>query len=74
MLNEKRCQICDRVGASDKGYCHYHDLAYKSLFYNFIKWKKAYGNIEWNNYLEKVLKLRGTGDWVKDVIEKEKSK
>ena len=40
----------------------------------YEKWRNAYAVISWEEYLDKVKQLKGTGRWVKEVIEFEKRK
>jgi len=37
------------------------------LIESFQKWQKAFGNISWERYLERILGLRETGDSAKEI-------
>lgn len=65
--NVDRCAICRREVFKD-GLCVYHDKAREGLEKNFDEWVKRAG-VDWSSYLEKLLKLKSTGRWVKEVIE-----
>jgi hypothetical protein len=60
-----KCEACYR-DAPDR-FCKYHNDAYDALKKNYDAWCNAYGKISWNEYLKKVLELKETGSWVKDV-------
>ena len=65
-----KCQACNRKVES-KDFCKYHLLAYKVLKQNYSVWCKAYCKLSWKEYLERLLKVKDTGLWVKDVIKLE---
>lgn len=62
-----KCKACSRDASSDE-FCIYHEQAYDALKKNYDAWQDAYGKISWKEYLEKLLELKETGSWVKDVI------
>jgi hypothetical protein len=45
--------------------------AYDSLKKNYGSWLTAYGQLSWKEYLEKLLKSKETGKWIKEVIKLE---
>ena len=60
------CKICGRP--LEKGvYCLRHALAYGSLEAGFEKWRYGLG-VTWVEYLEKVGKVSGSGNWVREVV------
>ncbi|MGH9909071.1 MAG: hypothetical protein ACRD32_00350 [Nitrososphaerales archaeon] len=61
------CQLCNRK-AEAKGFCKYHKVAYETLKQNYDIWCNAYGKLSWEEYLERLLKSKETGSWIKDVI------
>lgn len=61
-----KCIACYRESANK--FCKYHEQAYDSLKESYRVWCNAYGKMTWNAYLEKLLKLKQTGVWVKEVI------
>ena len=62
-----KCRACSREASSNK-FCTYHENAYDALKKNYGAWHDAYGEISWEEYLEKLLSHKETGSWVKDVI------
>ncbi|NHI83370.1 MAG: hypothetical protein EAX81_03610 [Candidatus Thorarchaeota archaeon] len=63
------CIICGRPIQEEHRFCRYHQNAYEELRKMFDRWEKAYGSMQWHDYLEGVLKAEGTGIWVAEVIE-----
>jgi hypothetical protein len=66
------CRACGRT-AQDR-YCAYHDRALQSLRIHYDIWVRAYGEISWEKFLEKLEKMPETGIWIKDVIKAELKK
>jgi len=62
-----KCRACGRDASSNE-FCNYHEQAYDALKKNYDLWRDAYGKISWKEYLERLLELKETGSWVKDVI------
>ena len=48
-------------------YCIYHERAYSQVKYAYEKWQNAFGNMTWERYLERILELKETGEWAKQV-------
>jgi hypothetical protein len=65
-----KCQACNRK-AKSRDFCKYHLLAYEALKQNYDVWCNAYGKLSWMEYLERLLKGKETGLWIKDVIKLE---
>lgn len=63
------CLICSQ--ATSGKYCDYHSKSFAKLASGYESWKKALGEISWEDYLRKLLELRETGSSIRDVIEKE---
>jgi len=63
----ERCKICNRVKEFED-FCKYHSLAYKNLLASYERWKEAYGDLSWSDYLKKLMENENTGIWVKEVI------
>lgn len=61
------CPICGREPARPSELCGRHNLAKKSLTTSYEKWRLAYGNMDWREYLSKIEKLEDSGEWVKEV-------
>jgi hypothetical protein len=71
----KKCAACYReVVAKGKKYCIYHSQAYNSLQKRYDAWVHAYGGISKVDYMNKLLTLRQTGSWVKEIINEELKK
>lgn len=66
------CQACGRK-AQDR-YCSYHEKALQNLRAHHDSWMRAYGDISWEKFLEKLEGMQETGDWVKEVIRAELKK
>ena len=61
---EERCRICGRRAVGE-GLCLFHLEAYRRIVKAYDRWKEA--GYTWNQYLEKLAKLRSTGMYVRDV-------
>jgi len=66
-----KCAICQRTQLEESEYCKYHERAYENLLAGYRKWKRAEG-ITWSDYLKKLIELKETGEWVKDVATHQK--
>ena len=60
-----RCRLCEREAAVDL--CHYHSEAKRRVEEAFQHWKAAYGTLEWNEYLERIIQNPETGQWAAEV-------
>jgi hypothetical protein len=67
-----KCQACSRE-AQDK-YCKYHGRALQGLQEHYKAWVKAYGQISWHDFLTRLIEMKETGTWVKEVISVELKK
>ncbi|MEM4311935.1 MAG: hypothetical protein QXX95_06055 [Nitrososphaerales archaeon] len=65
----ERCDLClkDSFKIMELKLCYYHSLAYDNLFKNYERWREAYGELEWRDYLKKILENDNTGVWVKEL-------
>ena len=61
-----KCKLCSRR-VVENGLCNYHLMALNEVKRMYEVWKEVLG-ISWNEYLNKLLKLKGTGDWIRDVV------
>ena len=61
------CKICGRP-IYESVYCRRHALAYMKLEEAYEKWRYALG-VTWLKYLEKVIRVSGSGRWVRDFVE-----
>jgi DNA topoisomerase I len=67
-----KCSVCTRkVSNNQDKYCLYHKQAYDNLIKHYKIWNKAFGGLSWTNYMNKLLTLKETGGWVKEVINAE---
>jgi len=66
-----KCQVCYRKTKS-VGLCRYHQIAYEKLKQNYEIWCDVYGKLSWEEYLERLMKNKAVGLWVKDLIKLEK--
>jgi DNA topoisomerase-1 len=64
----EKCKICKSERLENSVYCDHHQLAYKNMEKAYIYWRKAL-NLSWTEYLEKIIKIKGTGKWSKEVAE-----
>jgi DNA topoisomerase-1 len=64
LSSDKRCAICRRALYKD-GLCLFHYEALKRIRETYMEWQKF--NLSWRKYLERLLKLKSTGLYVKDV-------
>ncbi len=66
-MNDK-CPICGRDLNNSQKLCDYHSQAMENLRVGYKQWNRAM-NIEWNNYLKRLLDLEETGQWIREVIQ-----
>lgn len=62
-----RCAVCGREGDGDL--CDRHAAAKKRLEAAYSLWVKAYGGIDWVDYLDNIIRNVQTGQWAKEVAE-----
>ena len=62
-----KCELCERFSASGGKYCMLHETASIHVKEGFKEWQKAFGNISWERYLERILGLKETGDSAKEI-------
>jgi len=60
-----KCKLCGREASSDL--CRYHEEAKRKVETGYRKWTKAYGKMEWKDYLDKVKHNGQTGQWAKEI-------
>ena len=63
------CLICSRTTSSK--YCGYHSKSFDKLASGYESWKRALGEISWEDYLRNLLELQETGSYIRDIVEKE---
>ncbi|MCL4437312.1 MAG: hypothetical protein M1503_04885 [Thaumarchaeota archaeon] len=84
MKPRAKCPLCGREAAtveaaeaadsnnsssSSTGFCRYHQQAYENLKAGFEKWRYAYGETSWTDYLRLIANIPETGAWVKECCE-----
>ncbi len=62
-----KCILCSRRAQKDN-LCNYHLMALNKLRDSYEVWKEVLG-ISWNDYLGKLLKLKSTGVWIKELAQ-----
>ena len=62
-----KCPICGRL-ATEK-LCAYHAAAEERVKSVYSLWVRAYGRIEWKDYLDSVKRNPQTGQWAKEIAE-----
>lgn len=72
-MTRLNCAACSRKALAGKKYCVHHSQAYDGLLNHYRAWVDAYGKISMEEYMDKLMAMRDTGTWVKEVIETERS-
>lgn len=62
-----RCLLCWRKSVSKEGLCFYHTEAYRNLIKGYMRWCRAYGEVDEVRYLERLLEMPECGEWIKEV-------
>jgi hypothetical protein len=62
-----KCKLCNREAVLDL--CRYHEGAKQRVDAGYDLWVKAYGGMEWKDYLDKVKRNEQTGQWAKEIAE-----
>ncbi len=62
--NEPKCLICNRMQFRD-GLCYFHYEAYKRITQLFEQWRRC--EYSWSEYLAKLIKLKSSGKYVREV-------
>lgn len=62
-----RCKACNKE-ANEKGFCVYHHGAYLKVMEAYKMWKRAYGELTWEDFLDRLEKNEYTGQWVRDIL------
>ena len=68
-----KCKLCQREGSQASDFCGRHMVAEEALRSRYAIWRNAYEELSWTEYLRKIKQLKGTGQWVKEVIANELS-
>jgi len=62
-----KCPVCGREAPGEL--CLYHAAAKQSVEAVYPLWVKAYGSIDWKDYLDSVKRNPQTGQWAKEIAE-----
>ena len=62
-----KCAVCGRNGMQEL--CSYHTEAKVRVEAGYPLWVRAYGRIEWKDYLDTVKRNPQTGQWAKEIAE-----
>ena len=62
-----KCLVCGKESQADL--CPHHAAAKEKLEAAYPLWARAYGRIEWKDYLDNVKRNVQTGRWVKEIAE-----
>ena len=62
-----RCAICGREAVTDL--CRYHAEAKEMVRMAYPLWVKAYGDVDWEDFLDNVKRNPQTGQWAKEIAE-----
>jgi len=65
--NEMSCVLCGRESSGDL--CLFHQIAKESVEKAYRAWKEAYGDMGWEDYLDKIKHNIQTGQWAKEIAE-----
>ena len=73
-MTVQKCAICSRPASDSRGgrtYCVYHTQAYDGVVSHYKDWITAYGGLTWQEYLYNIVKMKESGDWIKEIAEAE---
>jgi hypothetical protein len=62
-----KCRLCGREAVAEL--CAYHEAARERVKAAYPRWVRAYGRIEWKEYLDNVKRNVQTGQWAKEIAE-----
>lgn len=66
-METTKCRICEREASSDL--CPYHEEAMLKVRETYLLWVKAYGAMEWKDYLDNIKRNFQTGQWAREIAE-----
>jgi hypothetical protein len=64
---QPRCFLCSRAAITNESYCIMHAAALSKVRERFPDWQRAMGDISWERYLERIIRLKETGDSSREV-------
>ena len=62
-----RCPLCGREAVGNL--CSYHAAAKEKVEAAYPLWVRAYGRVEWKDYLDSVKRNPQTGQWAREIAE-----
>ncbi len=62
-----KCEVCRREAEADSSLCAFHKRAGESLRSEYKSWSEAYGELTWEEYLDRIIENGETGEWVVEV-------
>lgn len=62
-----KCLACNREAVDDV--CRFHSAARERVRAAYPLWKRAYGKIDWEDYLDNIKRNPQTGQWAKEVAD-----
>lgn len=62
-----KCGVCERVATGE--FCPYHAAAKERVEAAYPLWVRAYGKIDWKDYLDSVKRNPQTGQWAMEIAE-----
>ena len=63
----KKCKACNNEAEENEEFCDLHKLAYLNIVKAYEEWKKAYGEISFNEFLRKIIDAKESGEAVKEI-------
>ena len=72
-MTPPKCAACHRKALAGKRYCVHHSQAYDGLMNHYRAWVDAYGKISIELFMDRLLSMKETGTWVKEVISAERA-
>jgi hypothetical protein len=60
-----KCKVCGRDTAGEL--CAYHSAAKEGVQGAYPLWVRAYGRIDWKDYLDSIKRNPQTGQWAKEI-------
>jgi len=57
--------LCSREAVSNL--CRHHEEAKRRVEASYRRWAEAYGEMKWEDYLDKVKHNEQTGQWAKEI-------
>jgi len=62
-----KCRLCERAGAPE--FCAYHQAAKEEVERAYPLWVRAYGAMEWKDYLDNIKHNTQTGEWAREIAD-----